>query len=138
MIAAGNQVPVQRLAWFAFALSLPALLLAWYGSLHAEKHIAGSPLREARGVANVAAEPGPWYERVINRAEVAVFGDRLDAKILALTERSKKARYSFQIVAFVLPLVLGITAALMGGTAMTSVERSGGHTRAISIRCSRC
>ena len=33
-------------------------VLAFYGSLHAEKHIAGSPLREARGSAGLPAEPG--------------------------------------------------------------------------------
>ena len=58
-----------------------------------------------------------------------VFGDRADKKILALTGRSKIARYSLQVVAFVLPFVLGLAAALMGGSAMTAIERSGG-TRA--------
>jgi hypothetical protein len=117
--------PVHRLAWIAFAMSLVALLLAWYGSLHAEKQIAGSPLREARGAAGLPSEPGPWYERLLDRTETAIFGDRIDRKMLDLTERSKIARYSLQIVAFVLPFVLGLTAAFLGGSAMTKVEKSG-------------
>jgi hypothetical protein len=122
-----KRVSVQKLAWIGFGLSLVALVLAWYGSLHAEKHIAGSPLREARGSANVIAEPGPWYERLWDRAETTVFGERFDKKVLALTERSKIARYSLEIVAFVLPFVLGITAAILGGTAMTAIEKSHGR-----------
>src|SRR5262245_56507483 len=101
--ASAKKVPVHKLAWIGFGMALVALVLAWYGSLHAEKHIAGSPLREARGSANVIAEPGPWYERLWDRAETTVFGDRFDKKVLALTERSKIARYSLEIVAFVLP-----------------------------------
>lgn len=129
MAATGGvkRAPVQWLAWLGFAMSLVALLLAWYGSLHAEKHIAGSPLREARGSANVISGPGPWFERAFDRTEVRVFGEHLDKKILEFTERSKIARYSLQIVAFVLPFVLGITAALIGGTAMTAVEKSKGQ-----------
>jgi hypothetical protein len=124
-----KRAPVHRLAWAGFATAVVALLLAWYGSLDAEKHIAGSPLREARGSAGLPAEPGPWYERLWDRAEVSVFGDRADKKILALTERSKIARYTLQVVAFVLPFALGLVAALMGGSAMTAIEKSGG-TRA--------
>ena len=122
-----KKLPVHRLAWIGFALSLVSLVLAWYGSLHAEKHIAASPLREARGSAGLPAEPGPWYERLWDRAETTVLGDRFDKKVLALTERSKIARYSLEIVAFVLPFVLGLTAALLGGTAMTEVEKSHGR-----------
>lgn len=121
-----KRAPVHRLAWAGFGVALVALVLAWYGSLHAEKHIPGSPLREARGPANVLAEPGPWYERLWDRAEVSVFGGRFDKKVLALTERSKVARYSVEVVAFVLPFVLGLAAALMGGSAMTAVEKSHG------------
>src|SRR5262245_8207050 len=119
--------PVHRLAWTGFGVAILALLLAWYGSLHAEKHISGSPLREARGAANVIAEPGPWYERLWDRAEVTIFGERFDQKVLALTERSKIARYSLQIVAYVLPFALGLAAALVGGTAMTVIEKSHGQ-----------
>jgi len=130
MVTGGaRRAPVHRLAWAGFATAVVALLLAWYGSLYAEKHIAGSPLREARGSAGLPAEPGPWYERLWERVEVRVLGDRADTKILALTERSKIARYSLQVVAFVLPFVLGLVAALVGGSAMTAIERSGG-TRA--------
>ena len=121
-----KKVRAHRLAWAAFALAVVALLLAWYGSLHAEKHIAGSPLRAARGSANVIAEPGPWYERLVDRTEVSIFGERFDQKVVEATERSSAARYAVQVVAFVLPFVLGLSAALMGGSALTSIERSSG------------
>ena len=132
-----KRVPVHRLAWLGFAISLAALLLAWYGSLHAEKHIAGSPLREARGSANVISGPGPWFERAFDRAEIRVFGDRFDRKVLELTERSKIALSSLENVAFVLPFVRGSTSALMGGKAMKAVEKSKGKYSGTSSRCSR-
>ena len=121
-----RRAPVLRQAMLSFILAVVALLLAWYGSLHAEKHLAGSPLREARGSANVVAEPGTWYERVWDRAEARLFGGQLDRKILELTQRSASARYLVQIVAFGLPLILGLLAALLGGNALTAIEQSGG------------
>ena len=121
-----RRAPVHRLAWLAFALAVIALLLAWYGSLHAEKQFDGSPLREARGPASVIAEPGPWYERLVSRAETSLFGEPFDKKVLRLTERSKAARYALQVIAFVLPFVLGLTAAFLGGNALSAIERSGG------------
>src|SRR5262245_43085116 len=128
MVATGpvRRAPVHRLAWAGFAIALVALLLAWYGSLHAEKHIAGSPLREARGTSNVIAEPGPWYERLFDRTEVSIFGEHFDRKVLAFTERPKIARYLVQFIALGLPFLLGLAAALMGGNAMTAIERAGG------------
>jgi hypothetical protein len=117
-----NRSPVHPLAWIGFVLALLALLLAWYGSLHAEKHIAGSPLRAARQSANVMAEPGPWYERVFDRAEVSVFGQRVDQKVLEATERSAAIRATMQFVAYVLPFMLGLIAALLGGHAMSVIE----------------
>ena len=48
--------------------------------------------------------------------------------MLALTERSKIANYSLQILAFVLPFILGISAAIMGGSALSAIERSRGQT----------
>jgi hypothetical protein len=116
------------LAWAGFVTAALALVLAWYGSLHAEKHIAGSPLRQARGAAGLPTGSGPWHVRLADRAETAVFGDRLDAKILDWTEQSKVARYSLQLVAFALPFVLGITAAFVGASAMKAIERSGGRS----------
>jgi hypothetical protein len=118
--------PVHKLAWAGFATAILALLLAWYGSLHAEKHLADSPLRAARGSANVIAEPGPWYERLVDRTEVSIFGERFDRKVLEATERSRAARYAVQAVAFVLPFVLGLAAAVAGGSALTAIENSGG------------
>ena len=128
MVSGGvsGNVLIHRMAWLGFGLALLALVLAWYGSLHAEKHIAGSPLREARASANVIAEPGPRYERLFDRAEVSVFGNRFDKTVLQATERSRLANYSVQFVAFMLPFVLGLSAALLGGSAMTAIEKSGG------------
>jgi hypothetical protein len=126
---------VHRQAWLAFGLALAALALAWYGSLYAEKHIAGSPLREARGPANVLAEPGWSVDRGLDRAEQSLFGGVLDQKVLSWTERSNRARYSFQLIAFVLPFVLGLVAANLGGGAMSAIEHAGasrtGHFQAV-------
>jgi hypothetical protein len=131
---APGRTPVLRMAWLAFALALFALLLAWYGSLHAEKHIPNSPLRSARGAANVAAEPGSWYERTFDRTERGVFGERFDKKVLETTERSKVANYLVQFVAFLLPLALGLLAAFLGGNAMSVIEKSGG-SRSGNFHC---
>jgi hypothetical protein len=119
-----NRSPVHPLAWIGFVLAVLALLFAWYGSLHAEKHIAGSPLREARQSANVIGQPGPWYERLFDRAEVSIFGERVDQKLLAATERSAAIRTTMQFVAYVLPFSLGLIAALLGGHAMSLIETS--------------
>jgi hypothetical protein len=127
MAAVGvHRPPVHRLAWLGFATSLVAVVLAFYGSLYAEKHLAGSPLREARGSAGLPAEPKSWYERALANGETTVFGERIDRKMLGLTERSKIANYTLQGVAFVLPFLLGIAAALLGGWAITAIERQNG------------
>ncbi|MBA2224656.1 MAG: hypothetical protein N3E46_02635 [Gemmataceae bacterium] len=119
--------PVHPLARWAFTLSLMALILGWYGSLHAEKHIAGSPLRQARGSAGLPAQPNNWYERVVDRLEVALFGTQVDRIVLAWTERSRVARYSLQAVAFYLPGILGLSAVWMGSQAMAVIERQRGR-----------
>jgi hypothetical protein len=124
MAPAIQTAPVHRFALVGFTLSVVALLLAWYGSLHAEKHIAGSPLREARQSANIIGEPGPWYERLFDRAEASVFGGRFDQKVLEATERSPGIRYAMQFIAFVLPFVLGLVSARLGASAMTKIEKS--------------
>ncbi len=118
-----KKLPIHRFAWSGFALSLVAVVFAFYGSLYAEKHIADSPLRQARGPAGLPAEPGHWWERLIARGETSIFGDRIDRKMLALTEHSKIASYSVQAIAFFLPFLLGITAALLGGSALSAIER---------------
>jgi hypothetical protein len=117
--------PIHRMAWTGIAMAVVAGVLALYGSMHAEKHIAGSPLREARGSAGLPAKPGPWYEKLWVKGETTVFGDRIDNKILALTERSKFANYSLQLVAYVLPFFLGLAGALTGGWAMQVVQQPG-------------
>jgi hypothetical protein len=60
------------------------------------------------------------------KGEVSVFGDRIDRKMLALTERSKIANYSLQVIAYVLPFALGLAGALTGGWAMKVVQQSNG------------
>jgi hypothetical protein len=125
---AATKVTTHRLAVTGFILSIVALVLAFYGSLYAEKHIAGSPLREARGSAGIPAEPVAWYERIIARGETTIFGDRIDRKMLAWTSRSKIANYSLQVIAFVVPFILGIAAAVTGGNAITAIERTAGKT----------
>lgn len=122
-----KRAPVYWVAWVAFGMALVAFALALYGSLHAEKHIAGSPLRNARGSAGLPAEPTKWYERLIAKGENAAFGDRFDRKVLELTERSKAANNALRFVAFGLPFLMGLGAALTGGLAMTRIERAGGH-----------
>jgi hypothetical protein len=119
-----SRKPVHRKAWLGFAVAVVALILAWYGSLHAEKHLPRSPLHEARGVPPVLPEPGSWYERAWDRAEVRIFGGRVDQKVLAITERSSTARYSVQVIAYWLPLLMGIAAAWIGGAAMRAIEQS--------------
>lgn len=126
MATAVRRAPVYWMAWAAFATALVAFAVSLYGSLHAEKHIAGSPLRQARGSAGQPSEPASWYGRLVARGETTVFGDRFDRWVLGLTERSTAARSAVQFVAFVLPFLLGLGAALTGGLAMTRIERSGG------------
>ncbi len=92
-----ERTPVHGLALAAIMVSVVAGVLALYGSLVAEKHIAGSPLNVARGEAG-----------------------------LVETQESKVRRYSIQIVAFVLPLLLGVGASLLGGEAMKAIEKQQG------------
>lgn len=94
---AARRAPVHPMAAVSLGTAVVAGVLALYGSLLAETHIAGSPLNVARN------DPG------------------LDG-----TRTSKVTRYTFQIVAFVLPIFLGIGAGLLGGEAMKAVERSNG------------
>ncbi|MBN9121738.1 MAG: hypothetical protein J0I06_21800 [Planctomycetes bacterium] len=118
--------PVHRMAWTGIAMAVVAGVLALYGSMHAEKHLAGSPLREARGSAGLPAKPETRAGQFLARAEAGVFGDDIDRKMLALTERSKFANYSVQLLAYVLPFFLGMAGALTGGWAMKVVQQSGG------------
>src|SRR5687768_1248122 len=100
--------PVHRMAWAGIAMAVVAGGLALYCSMHAEKHIAGSPLREARGSAGLPSRPETRPGRFLARAETSVFGDDIDRKMLSITERSKIANYSLQLVAYVLPFALGL------------------------------
>jgi hypothetical protein len=127
--------PVHRMAWLGIVTAVVAGVLALYGSMQAEKHIAGSPLREARGSSGLPAKPASGAERLWARGERSVFGDDIDRKLLALTERSKIANYSLQLVAYVLPFFLGLAGALTGGWAMKVVQQTGeryaGNTLAV-------
>ncbi len=142
-------VPVHRLAWAGIVTAVFAGLLALYGSMHAEKHFAHSPLREAREQAVLPPrqqEPFGEYVRTRSAEETArsrasrgwrwvsttwhtmvaavQWGDRW---ILTHTTNSKIANSSLQIFVYVLPFVLGVGAALTGGSAMNAVQRSGGR-----------
>lgn len=92
-------VPVHRLAIAALVVAGLAGVLALYGSLFAETHLAGSPLNAAR-----------------------------QREGLESTRTSPAIRFGLQFVAFVLPLGLGVGAALLGGEAMRAVARSDGRS----------
>jgi hypothetical protein len=127
MVTGTSRAPIHRMAWAGIVAAVLAGVLALYGAMHAEKHLPGSPLRQARGSAGLPAQPGPWYEKLWVKGEVSIFGDRIDRKMLALAERSKFANYSLQVVAFVLPFFLGSAGALLGGWAMKTVQAAGGR-----------
>jgi hypothetical protein len=129
MVTGLSHAPIHWMSRAAIAMALVAGALAFYGATVAEKHIAGSPLRQARGDANMNARPGSWYDRLITKGEVSVFGDRIDRKMLALTSGSRAASAALQFAAFVLPFFLGIAAALVGGWAMKAVQASAGRYR---------
>lgn len=118
--------PVHGLAWLGIVLAVLAGFLGLYGSMYAEKQLAGSPLREARAEFGAAPRPESLVGRKVAAGEKAAFGDSLDNALLAGTQKSKVANYSLQLVAFVLPFVLGLGAALIGGSAMRAIEQSGG------------
>jgi hypothetical protein len=126
MVTGTTRAPIHRMAWAGIVIAVIAGVLALYGSMAAEKHLARSPLREARGSAGLPAQPGSGFERLVVKGETSLFGDRIDRKMLAFTERSKIANYSVQIVAYILPFWLGLAGALTGGWAMKVVQQSGG------------
>ena len=121
-----HRVPIHSMAWAGIVMAVVSGVLALYGSMHAEKHIAGSPLREARGATAVTAKPGSAVERLVAKGETRAFGTDIDSKMLAWTQRSKIANYSLQLTAYVLPFFLGLAGALTGGWAMKEVQQSGG------------
>ena len=125
---------VHRLAKAGLGASVLAFVLACYGSFAAERHLAGSPLNTARPVAT-PPEPTSWYGRLLVRGEVSAFGDRLDRVMTEKTRTSKRSRVLLELVAFVLPFVLGLGAALAGGEAMRRIERDtekyGGNFEAV-------
>lgn len=132
MATGARRAPIHRMAWAGIAMAALAGVLALYGSMHAEKHIADSPLRAARntsGQTDAPPKPGNWHERLRTWVERNVLGrttDDLDREVLALTERSKVANYSIQILAYLMPFALGLAGALTGGWAMKAVQASGG------------
>lgn len=126
VMGSSRGAPVHPQAWAGFALAVVAGVFGLYGSMYAEKQLAGSPLREARGTSSGAPRPESMVARKLAEGEKAVFGDSLDNALLNGTQKSKVANYSLQIVAFVLPFAIGIGAALIGGSALSAVERAGG------------
>jgi phosphate/sulfate permease len=102
----GKAAPGHPVAVAALAMAIVSLALSFYGSFLGEKHMAFSPLNEARN------EPG-----------------------LEVTRNSKIARYSLQAVAYFVPFALGIAAAMTGAVAMRRIElgngKYSGNTRAV-------
>lgn len=90
-----SKLPAHPLAKLALAVSGVAAGLALYGAFVAETHLAGSPLNAARG------------------------RDGLPS-----TRDSEGARVALQVLAFVLPLVLGLAAGWLGASAMGAIERA--------------
>lgn len=119
-------LPVYRLARVSLTLAVVGFVLACYGSFVAEKHIATSPLRQARPDPGLPAEPTGWSGRTEAGIERAVFGQRMEPAMLDLTARSPAARWGLQFVAFVLPFVLGLASAWLGGNALTAIEGADG------------
>jgi hypothetical protein len=145
MATGTTHAPIHRMAWAGIAMAVVSGALALYGSMHAEKHIAGSPLREARGTtgparptaatldehvrARVGDASGPNRPNLFARAGRAAgaTAEWVDHRILATTERSKIANYTLQLLVYVLPFFLGLAGALTGGWAMKLVQQSGGR-----------
>ncbi len=127
MVTGTTRAPIHPLAWAGIVMAVSAGILALYGSMAAEKHIAGSPLREARSSAGLPANPTTWSDRLWAKGETSIFDDRIDRKMLDLTENSKAANYAVQLVAYLLPFALGLGGALTGGWAMKLVQASGGR-----------
>ena len=65
--------PVHPLALAGIVIAVVAGLLGLYGAMYAEKHIAGSPLREARGASSGAPRPESLPARKLTEGEKAVF-----------------------------------------------------------------
>src|SRR5262245_58771077 len=148
--------PVHWMSWAGIVMAVIAGVLALYGSMHAEKHLAGSPLREARGSAGLLpprpAEYKPFGDYVDHRVneEAEKSGNRgwgskswswasaavtwvyrygrteTDRYVLKQTEQSKIVNYTLQLAAYVFPFFLGLAGALTGGWAMKIVQASGG------------
>ena len=121
-------VLIHRMSWAGIAMAVSRACWCFTARwLRKSTSLAARCAR--RGVAGLPAQPSSWSGRVWVKSETSLFGNRIDQKLLALTERSKIANYSVQIVAYVLPFFLGLAAALTGGWAMKAVQASGGKLR---------
>ena len=108
MSAAGtHRPPVHRLAWLGFGASLVAVVLAFTARCTPRSTSPAARCAKPAGRPGYPPSRSHWYDRALANGETTVFGDRIDRKMLALTERSKVANYSLQVVAFVLPFLLG-------------------------------
>ena len=85
-------------AQFAFGLALAALGLSLFGALVAEGQLAGSPLNAARN------RPGAEF-----------------------THAAENARMLLAMVAYGLPFVLGVAAAVLGGRVVKTLDHHPGH-----------
>src|SRR5262245_61510644 len=72
--------PVHWMSWAGIVMAVIAGVLALYGSMHAEKHLAGSPLREARGSAGPIPPRAPDYQP---------FGEYVDRRVQEEVEKGR-------------------------------------------------
>jgi hypothetical protein len=56
------RTPIHYMSWVGIVMAVCAGALALYGGMHAEKHLAGSPLRAARGSAGLLPPPPSDYQ----------------------------------------------------------------------------
>ena len=95
---ATKRAPAHPLSVAALTVGVVASALALYGSFLSEGHLSGSRLNAARDGTGIEA-----------------------------IRTSATTRVTLQLAAYVLPFVLGVGAALMGGEAIKAVERRGGE-----------
>lgn len=99
-VVAAKKAPGHPLVVAALGMALVAIALSFYGSFLGEKHMASSPLNEARNA------PG-----------------------LEFTRDSKIVRYSHQLLAYFVPFALGVAATLAGAVGMRQIEKANGKYR---------
>jgi hypothetical protein len=96
--AATSEAKTPTRAKVALGLALAAFALSVWGALMAEGYLAGSPLNAARNA------PGSEF-----------------------THASENARMVLAVVAYAVPFVLGVAAAVLGGRTVRTLDHHPGH-----------